>query len=133
MIQSDDPIELENRPVLQSFASGQGRAKSQAELKVEEMEIIGADEPAIVHLTEESIVSLGNEFGKQLGRFYSPKGETTTEKRDRISRERFKGVGWAEIAKSELKEEKIDNPTGEEIRKRSEEIRADVERYRGKR
>lgn len=63
--------------------------------------------------------------------FHDPLHETEAEKWDRISRDKFDGSGWAEMAKFSLKEKNI-KIIGSKIKSESNRIRKLVERHRAK-
>lgn len=115
--QSDSP------PRLISAASGEGNTPTNLEAEQATIEGIKSD------TSKQLAVDIGNEFGKHLGRFFTPKGETTEQKWDRLSREQFNGTGWSKLADLYFVE-KGETPTAADRRLKQDEIRKAVERLR---
>ena len=65
-----------------------------------------------------------------LGKYFDPKHEKEAERWDRLSREKFNGAGWAELAKEEIKIRNL-KETKSSVRTWSDKIRNAVERHRG--
>ena len=128
----DKPIANNDLPQVHSAASGKGnRSTIPHEIYGVTEEIEPAEEPLGVVLKNPQdivnpLVERFDKFEQSLPNFitYRAPGETDAERWDRISRDRYEGKGWTEIAK-------LEDVTGKtEIEKKANAISHAVSRYR---